>query len=157
MTSNKFRLANLRGIAVAAALAASAGSAAADDNGSSFALAVRPGSPLLHQIYARERVAYPQDGREYDYVTRGYLKVGGETVAQVGPLSGHADGSQDVVRIRVSALARRNVRAAGRRRGTRRVVLVMVHRITLTSNIDGDQAARRETLTQEVPLRISRL
>lgn len=148
--------------ALAIALIATSGAAshavaaAADTNADSFALIIRPFAQVLPTLHATESVAFPEDGREYDYVTRGYFKVGGRTVARLPTISGHADRTREHLRLAVGRSTRRTIRSAARRRGTNRVILTLVHRITLTTNIEGDQAPRTQTLTQQVPLRIGR-
>ena len=140
----------------ASGAAAYAAPALADANSSSFFLSIKPNAQLLPTLYAKEGVAFPEDGREYDYVAKGYFKVGGKTVARLPMITGHADGTGEQLKLTIKRSTRSTIRAAARRRGTQRVILTLVHRITLTTNIPGDMAPRTETLTQQVPLRIPR-
>lgn len=144
------------GLIAAAGAATQAVPALADSNADSFFLSIKPNAQLLPTLHAKEGVAFPEDGREYNYSTKGYLKVGGRTVGRLPTIRGHADGSRQHLRIAVKRSTRSKVRSAAKRRGTRRVVLTLVHRVTLTTNIPGDMSPRQETLTQQVPLRIAR-
>lgn len=128
--------------------------AIADSNSSSFFLSIKPNAQLLPTLRAKEGLAFPEDGREYDYVTKGYFKVGGKTVARLSTITGHADRTGEHLTLTLKRSTRSTIRAAAKRHGTKRVILTLVHRITLTTNIQGDQAPRNETLTQQVPLRI---
>jgi hypothetical protein len=142
---------------VAVEVAVLAAPAQADeDTASAFVLSIKPSSRLLPILHATERVAFPQDGREYDYSTKGYLKVAGRTVARLGVITGHADATPQRVRVPVTRQARHAVNAAARKRGTRKVTLVLVHRIVKTKSPQGDQSPSRETITQQVPLVVPR-
>ena len=135
-------------------LAVSGATAVAD--APSFALAIEHNAQLLPTLHATERVGFPDDGREYDYVTKGYFKVGGKTVARLPAITGHADSNPEHVTLSVKRSTRSTIRAAAKRRGSKRTILTLVHRITLTTNIAGDMAARTETLSQDVYLVIPR-
>jgi hypothetical protein len=80
-----------------------AGSAVADENPFPFALAIKPNAQLLPVLHATEAVGSPEDGREYDYVTKGYFKVAGKTVARLPSFSGHADRTREHLRLAVDA------------------------------------------------------
>lgn len=92
----------------------------ADANADPFFLSIKPNAQLLPVLHAKEGMAFPEDGREYDYATKGYFKVAGKTVARLPTITGHADGTREHLRIRVKRSTRSTVRAAARRRGTRR-------------------------------------
>jgi hypothetical protein len=133
-----------------------AGSAVADENPFPFALAIKPNAQLLPVLHATEAVGSPEDGREYDYVTKGYFKVAGKTVARLPSFSGHADRTREHLRLAVKRSTRSTIRAVAKRHGTRRVILTLVHRITLTTNIPGDMAPHTQTVTQDAFLQIPR-
>lgn len=159
MPSHQFIVRRVLAVALVGACGAAfsaAPSALAGANPSSFSLSIKPFAQLLAVLHATEVVAFPEDGREYDYVTRGYFKVAGTTVARLPTITGHADRNREHLKLGLKRSTRSTIRAAARRRGTRRVILTLVHRVTLTTHIQGDQAPRTETVTQQVPLRIPR-
>lgn len=137
-------------------LAGGGPSALADANESPFALVIRPEAKLLPVLHAVESVAFPEDGREYDYATKGYFKVAGRTVGRLPQIRGHADGTRQHVRLTVKASTRHAIFASARRHHTRRVTLTLVHQLALTSNVPGDMAPRRSTSTQHVYLTVPR-
>jgi hypothetical protein len=130
--------------------------ALADSNPSPFSLSIKHDAPLLSVLHATEIVGSPEDGREYDYVTKGYFKVGGRTVARLRTITGHADATREHLTLTVKRSTRSTIRAAAKRHGSRHVILTLVHRLTLTTNIPGDMAPRTQTVTQDVVLTIPR-
>lgn len=110
---------------------------------------------LLPVLHATERVGFPEDGRQYDYVTKGYFKVADKTVARLPAFSGHADSTPEHIRLAVKRSTRRTIRAAAKRHHTNRVILILVHRITRTGGgVDG--VGDKQTVTQERLLTITR-
>jgi hypothetical protein len=150
-----------RFILVVALLAACANlphvaAALADANPSPFALSIKHNAQLLSVLHATEIVGSPEDSREYDYVTKGYFKVGDRTVARLRTITGHADATREHLTLTVKHSTRSTIRDAAKRRGSRHVILTLVHRLTLTTNILGDMAPRTQTVTQDVVLTIPR-
>ncbi|HEV2058063.1 MAG TPA: hypothetical protein VGR11_01820 [Solirubrobacteraceae bacterium] len=134
--------------------AASAAAALAD--GPTFSLGIRHNAQLLPTLDATELLDAAEERREYDYVTKGYFKVGGRTVARLPVVGGHVDSTRERLTLTVKRSTRGTIRAAAKRRGSRRVVLTLVHQLTLTTNIVGDMAARTKTISQDAYLVIPR-
>jgi hypothetical protein len=140
----------------ACGLASNAAPAVADPNPSPFSFRTKLNAQLLPVLHATEIVGFAEDGWEYDYVTKGYFKVGGKTVARLPTFSGHADRTEEHLRLAVKRSTRSTIRAAAKRRGTRRVILTLVHRLTLTASYPGAVAPRTQTVTQHAYLTIPR-
>jgi hypothetical protein len=139
----------------ACGVASNAAPAVADANPSPFFLRIKLNAKLLPVLHATEVVGFAEDGWEYDYVTKGYFKVGGKTVAQLPTFSGHADRTEEHLRLAVKRSTRSTIRAAGKRRDTNRVILTLVHRLTLTAGPSGATPGT-QTITQNAYLTIPR-
>ena len=84
------------------------------------------------------------------------VMLGGKTVARLPSFRGHADSTREHLRLTVKRSTRSTIRAAAKRRGSRRVILTLVHQLTLTTNIPGDMALRTKTIAQDAYLVIPR-
>lgn len=152
------RISPRHALAVALIAASSAGATAAPAlaDGPTFTLGIRHNAQLLPTLHATELLDAAEEGREYDYVTKGYFKVGGKTVARLPSFRGHADSTREHLRLTVKRSTRSTIRAAAKRRGSRRVILTLVHQLTLTTTIPGDMALRTKTIAQDAYLVIPR-
>lgn len=111
--------------------------------GPPFLLGFGKSPRLVTTLHATETLdCGDADGREYDYVVRGYFKVAGKTVARLPGITGHADGTHDRVTVTVKRSTRDTIHAAAERHGAHRTTLTLVYRLTQTNTIPGDQAPR---------------
>jgi hypothetical protein len=136
--------------------AAQTGSAIADDTSSPFSVRIKLNAKLLPVLHATEVVAFAEDGWEYDYVTKGYFKVADKTVARLPTFSGHADRTEQHLRLPIKRSTRHTIRAVARHHRTRHVILVLVHHLTLTTSLPGAVAPSTQTVTQNADLTIPR-
>jgi hypothetical protein len=140
----------------ACGVASNAAPAVADANPSQFALGIKLNAQLLPVLHATEVVGFAEDGWEWDYVTKGYFKVGGKTVARLPTFSGHANRTREHLRLTIKRSTRSTIRAAAKRRGTRRVILTLVHRLTLAAGPSGVTPGTTRTVTQNAYLTVPR-
>ncbi len=103
----------------------------------------------MHLVKAR-------DGREYDYVVKGYFKVAGNTVARLPSITGHADVTHERLALTLKRSTRNTIRAAAKRRGARRTTLTLVYRLTQANTIPGDQAPRTDRYADDTFLTIAK-
>jgi hypothetical protein len=144
-------------VLAAGAITIAAGAAPAlGVGGPAFTLKFAKDARLLPTLHATEVLDAEQESREYDYVTKGYFKIAGTTVARLPAISGHVDATRQHRTLIVKRSTRSTIRAAAKRRGARRVTLTLVHRLTLTTHIPGDQTPRTQTATQDTHLTIPR-
>jgi hypothetical protein len=130
-------------VAIAIAILAGAPAAHADCGfGPPFALGFGKSPRLLPTLHATENLdCGDADGREYDYVAKGYFKVAGRTVARLPSFTGHVNATHEHLTLTVKRSIRHTIRAAAARRGARRTTLTLVYRITQTNTIQGDLAS----------------
>ena len=124
--------------------------------GPPFALSLGAHPRLLPTVHATEVLDCGGDGREYDYVVKGYFKVAGRTVARLPGQRGHADAARERIALTVTRSTRHTIRAAATRRGARRTTLTLVYRLTQTNVIEGDLAPRVQTYAHDAFLEIPR-
>lgn len=124
--------------------------------GPAFALGFGKSPRLLATLHPVESLdCGDADGRQYDYVVRGYFKVAGKTVARLPSISGHADAThKERLSVPVKRVTRHTIRAAAKRRGAHRTTLTLVYHLTQTNVIAGDLAAQTQRYAQDVFLTI---